>query len=38
MKRQKARVDVHEREHRYHFGTHDRVRRAEVREYLVVGR
>ena len=38
MKRQKARVDVHEREHRYHFGTHDRVRRARVREYLLVGR
>jgi DNA adenine methylase/adenine-specific DNA-methyltransferase len=37
MKRWKARVDVHEREHRYHFGTHDRVRRAHVREYLIVG-
>jgi len=38
MKRHKTRVDVHQRAHRYHFGTHDRVRRAEVREYLVVGR
>jgi adenine-specific DNA-methyltransferase len=38
MKRHKARVEVHQRAHRYHFGTHDRVRRAQVREYLVVGR
>jgi DNA adenine methylase/adenine-specific DNA-methyltransferase len=38
MKRHKARVEVHERAHRYHFGTHDRVRRALAREYLVVGR
>jgi DNA adenine methylase/adenine-specific DNA-methyltransferase len=38
MKRHKAKVEVHEREHRYHFGTHDRVRRSEAREYLVVGR
>jgi len=38
MKRHKARIEVHERDHRYHFGTHDRVRRAEAREYLVVGR
>jgi adenine-specific DNA-methyltransferase len=38
MRRHKRRVAVHERAHRYHFGTHDRVRRAEVREYLLVGR
>ena len=38
MRRHKARVEVHERGHRYHFGTHHRVRRAEVREYVVVGR
>jgi DNA adenine methylase/adenine-specific DNA-methyltransferase len=38
MKRHKSRVDVHEREHRYHFGTHERVRRAKAREYLLVGR
>lgn len=38
MKRHKATVEVHERDHRYHFGTHDRVRRAEAREYVVVGR
>lgn len=36
----KTRVDVFEREHRYHFGTHHAVRpdRAAVREYLIVGR
>jgi DNA adenine methylase/adenine-specific DNA-methyltransferase len=38
MKRHKAAVEVHERDHRYHFGTHGRVRRAEAREYVVVGR
>ena len=38
MRRYKTRVDVHERSHRYHFGTHGRVRRAQVQEYLVVGR
>lgn len=37
MKRYKSRVTVYENEHRYHFGTHDRVRRALVREYLLVG-
>jgi adenine-specific DNA-methyltransferase len=38
MRRHKSRVEVHGRDHRYHFGTHDRVRRAKVREYVVVGR
>ena len=38
MRRHKRRVVVHERAHRYHFGTHDRVRRAQVREYVLVGR
>ena len=33
----KRRVDVHERPHRYHFGTHDRVERSLVTEYLIVG-
>ncbi len=37
MRRYKRRVEVEERDHRYHFGTHDRVRRAEVREYLIIG-
>ena len=39
MQRYKRTVVVHERDHRYHFGTHDKVAsdRAAVREYLVVG-
>lgn len=39
MKRYKRRVDVHERPHRYHFGTHRSVsaERAKVHEYLIVG-
>ena len=35
--RYKKRVDTHERRHRYHFGTHRGVERAQVREYLLVG-
>jgi DNA adenine methylase/adenine-specific DNA-methyltransferase len=38
MKRFKTRVDVHEHEHRYHFGTHGRATRNDVTEYLIVGR
>jgi DNA adenine methylase/adenine-specific DNA-methyltransferase len=39
MRRYKGEVEVFEREHRYHFGTHRNVSpdRAAVREYLVVG-
>jgi len=39
MRRYKATVEVFEREHRYHFGTHRNVapERAMVQEYLVVG-
>ena len=37
MKRYKHRVSVFEKDHRYHFGTHDAVKRSQVREYLVVG-
>ena len=39
MKRHKEAVDVFERDHRYHFGTHGRVARAraQVSEYLIVG-
>ena len=35
----RRKVDVHERAHRYHFGTHGGVapQRAAVREYLIVG-
>jgi DNA adenine methylase/adenine-specific DNA-methyltransferase len=34
----KKHVDVHRRPHTYHFGTHSKVRRASVSEYLIVGR
>ncbi len=33
----KETVRVFEKPHRYHFGTHERVERAEVTEYLIVG-
>jgi adenine-specific DNA-methyltransferase len=36
--RYKQRVDVFEQPHRYHFGTHDKVERAQVTEYLLLGR
>ncbi|MDC7235547.1 MAG: DNA adenine methylase [Spirochaetales bacterium] len=38
MGRYKDRVEVKSRDHRYHFGTHDRVRRSRVQEYLIIGR
>jgi DNA adenine methylase/adenine-specific DNA-methyltransferase len=39
MKRHKGAVEVFQREHRYHFGTHGKVARsrAKVQEYLIVG-
>ncbi len=37
MGRYKGEVQVHQRAHRYHFGTHGQVRRALVEEYLLVG-
>ena len=37
LRRYKPSVRVHERPHRYHFGTHKNVLRNEVTEYLVVG-
>jgi DNA adenine methylase/adenine-specific DNA-methyltransferase len=39
MGRYKSEVEVFEREHRYHFGTHNNVSqdRVTVREYLIVG-
>jgi DNA adenine methylase/adenine-specific DNA-methyltransferase len=37
MRRYKRSVDVLERAHRYHFGTHSAVKRAQVQEYLVIG-
>lgn len=36
--RYKRDVSVYARPHRYHFGTHKRVARAAVQEYLIVGR
>lgn len=38
MKRHKSSVEIFERDHRYHFGTHDAVRRSQVSEYLLVAR
>ncbi len=37
MLRYKKHVDVLEKEHRYHFGTHSAAKRNVVREYLVIG-
>ena len=33
----KKNIQTYERPHRYHFGTHSGVERAEVQEYLLVG-
>ncbi|HEX2940606.1 MAG TPA: DNA adenine methylase [Rhodopila sp.] len=38
MRRYKRSVVTYERPHRYHFGTHKSVERAEVQEYLIIGR
>ena len=38
LRRYKKLVEVHGKPHTYHFGTHARVRRASVSEYLIVGR
>jgi DNA adenine methylase/adenine-specific DNA-methyltransferase len=37
LRRYKSHVTAFERPHRYHFGTHRGVARANVREYLIVG-
>lgn len=37
MHRYKKSVDIFEREHRYHFGTHAAVQRSQVKEYLIIG-
>lgn len=37
LRRYKKRVDVFHKLHRYHFGTHEKVRRSTVTEYLLVG-
>jgi DNA adenine methylase/adenine-specific DNA-methyltransferase len=38
LRRYKTTVIAFEKPHRYHFGTHGAVERAEVHEYLIVGR
>jgi adenine-specific DNA-methyltransferase len=38
LRRYKSSVTAYEKSHRYHFGTHEGVERAEVHEYLIVGR
>jgi len=38
LRRYKGSVNAYEKPHRYHFGTHASVERAEVHEYLIVGR
>lgn len=38
LRRYKTTVTAYEKPHRYHFGTHHSVERAEVHEYLIVGR
>ena len=38
LRRYKTNVTAYEKPHRYHFGTHSAVERAEVQEYLIVGR
>lgn len=37
MGRYKNTVDVFEKEHRYHFGSHEAARRNVVQEYLIIG-
>jgi DNA adenine methylase/adenine-specific DNA-methyltransferase len=38
LRKYKGSVTAFEKPHRYHFGTHGSVERAEVHEYLIVGR
>ncbi|MBN1346639.1 MAG: DNA adenine methylase [Phycisphaerae bacterium] len=38
MRRYKSSIEVFEKDHRYHFGTHSSAERNRVKEYLVVGR
>ena len=37
MGRYKKTVEIKEKDHRYHFGTHKAVNRAQVKEYLIIG-
>lgn len=36
LRRYKSTITIHKKPHRYHFGTHQRVMRSEVSEYLIV--
>lgn len=38
LQRYKRDIEIHQKPHRYHFGTHSTVERATVQEYLLVGR
>jgi DNA adenine methylase/adenine-specific DNA-methyltransferase len=38
LRKYKRKIDIYEKPHRYHFGTHNGVERANVFEYLLVGR
>ncbi|QEN09829.1 DNA methyltransferase [Oceanispirochaeta crateris] len=37
MSRYKKSIRVEQKEHRYHFGTHSRVQRSKVNEFLIIG-
>jgi DNA adenine methylase/adenine-specific DNA-methyltransferase len=37
MRKCKPTIDVFERDHRYHFGTHQAATRNQVKEYLIIG-
>ncbi len=38
MRKHKGTVEVFQKDHRYHFGTHEKAARNKVREFLIVGR
>src|SRR5258708_2963707 len=38
LRKHKKKVEIYEKPHRYHFGTHEGVERAQVHEYLLVAR
>jgi len=38
MLQYKSTIDVRQKRHRYHFGTHNSVKRSVVEEYLIVGK
>ncbi len=38
MRGYKPKIEVHQKDHRYHFGTHKNAKRNIVEEYLIIGR